>query len=505
MNSIHQLPFDQYQRYRLVADLIEELSGAQDFSILDVGGRTALLREFLPNQRITLVDVDPSDAQGLILGSGAALPFGDASFDVVCAFDTLEHVPVDLRDGFVRECARVSKGYVMLAGPYQSPEVQRSEELLQAFLENKVGEPHRYLNEHRELGLPDRQRVQTLLEEAGAAVATFGHGRLDRWLLAMCLELYLESDPLLQPLGKPFYEFYNRLVYPHDHGERNYRHVVVAAMADRPLPRGEALLQAPELPVETEGVLAQYAQNILQLDAQRTVFEPERQRLVGIIADLEKDLREHTQALTTAEADLAQHKQSLQTTQQDLREHQTTLQVTRQDLEAHQATLQAVEAERQKQGQAIEAMVAELRGEQAKLQDYVASLEARVRELDGECEALRNHRDELVPELDKTHRLAGRLNAQIVEQQEHTQALTTQFEAIEADLKQRVEDLQGLADQAQADLRAQHAEIAHWQGLTSSRWKLLRAALLRTPQPPAQPPAQPPFEPPPEPPPHSAS
>lgn len=489
MTSPLQLPFDQYQRYRLVADLVGELPGSEDFRILDVGGRTELLRQFLPDHHIQLVDVDPSEAKGLVLGSGAALPFGDNRFDVVCAFDTLEHVPVALRDDFVRECARVASGYVFLAGPYQSPGVQRSEELLQEFLQHKVGEPHRYLNEHRELGLPDRARTEELLRAAGAEVRVFGHGRLDRWLLAMCLELYLESDPLLQPLGKPFYEFYNSMVYPHDHGEDNYRHIVVAAMAGRPLPQGQRALAAPQLPQESEQVLGRFAQQILHLDAQRTVWEPERERLVGIIADLEKDLREHKESLRTADADLQEHQASLQTARQDLSEHQKSLQTISDDLVAHQRTLQALQGARDQQAADFQAVEQELRGEQAKLQEYVASLESRVRELDGECEALRTHRDQLVPELDKTHQLAGRLNAQLVEQHEELKKVTERFEGIQADLERRLAEIQAIADQAHADLRAEHAEVARLQGLTSSRWKLLQRFLW--PKPLRRPPQKP--------------
>jgi len=89
--NIERLPFDQYQRYRLVADLVERLAEASDepLRVLDVGGRTALLREFLPNVRVELVDMEASEVEGLVLGDGSALPFATESFDVVCAFDTL--------------------------------------------------------------------------------------------------------------------------------------------------------------------------------------------------------------------------------------------------------------------------------------------------------------------------------------------------------------------------------------------------------------------------------
>ena len=105
MSDPLDLPFDQYQRYRLIADLLElwpRKGRARPLRVLDVGGRTALLRPFLPGAEITLVDVEASQESGLVLGTGSALPFQDGAFDVVCAFDTLEHVPPAGRSDFVR-------------------------------------------------------------------------------------------------------------------------------------------------------------------------------------------------------------------------------------------------------------------------------------------------------------------------------------------------------------------------------------------------------------------
>ncbi len=320
MTDIHAFPFDQFQRYRLVADLLEKAMDGRKGRVLDVGGRTELLGSFLEGHEIVLVDVEESDAEGLILGSGAALPFADDCFDAVCAFDTLEHVPVGLRDAFVSECARVSRGYVFLAGPYDSPDVARSEELLQEFLKHKIGQPHRYLNEHRELGLPDRGRVTELLEKAGGQVGVVGHANLERWLLAMCLEMYMESDPLLQPLAKPFYRFYNKLVFPHDHAGPVYRHVVMASFGGGALPTAEQVLEPPALPAKTESMLQSFAKDWMVVDREHQVWKPEFQRLTGIIGDLEKDLDEHKQALQTSSGDLAGHKETLDAVRSELRE-----------------------------------------------------------------------------------------------------------------------------------------------------------------------------------------
>ena len=66
MPDVRDLPFDQYQRYELVRALLESVrADGERFRILDVGGRTALLREFLPLDQVELVDVVPSAVEGL--------------------------------------------------------------------------------------------------------------------------------------------------------------------------------------------------------------------------------------------------------------------------------------------------------------------------------------------------------------------------------------------------------------------------------------------------------
>jgi len=311
------LPFDQYQRYRLVADLLRELRGdGPQLRVLDIGGRTAVLREFLPDARIDLVDVEPSSSAGLVLGDGSRLPFQDASFDAVCAFDTLEHIPVPLREAFVSEARRVSRGWVVLAGPYAHPRVEQAEELLQKFLERKLGERHRYLDEHRHHGLPARAVVEAQLERGGARVLSIPHGNLDRWLVLQCLSMYMDYDPALRPIARDFQRFYNAELYASDHAEPVYRHVIVAALAGRSLPRVEELLAKPVAP---EGALRATFDMLGELvhfdrernwwhavrgESERTIqsYRRELERWQGLHASVEETLARVRQELTEARA-----------------------------------------------------------------------------------------------------------------------------------------------------------------------------------------------------------
>ena len=298
MTDVLELPFDQYQRYRLAADLIAEVRrGGERWRVLDVGGRTALLRSFLPQDDVILVDLEPSGQARLVLGDGSRLPFANRSFDVVTAFDTLEHVPPDRREPFIAECLRVARGHVLLVGPYQAPEVEEAERMLQRFLKDKLGVEHRYLEEHRHNGLPDRAAVERQLARAGAQVASVAHGNLERWLALICASMYMDYNVPLRALAPRFFRFYNANLYASDHGAPVYRHAVVAALGGAPMPTGEGVLARPEMP---EGGVARILELGFELVAFDRLAEEEQQKrhqLVEVIVDLEKELTRHRQLM----------------------------------------------------------------------------------------------------------------------------------------------------------------------------------------------------------------
>jgi len=348
--DVESLPFDQFQRYRLVADLVGEVRGGRaSLRILDVGGRTALLREFLPADQVDLVDMELSESPGLVLGDGSNLPFRDGSFDVVAAFDTLEHVPPQRRAAFVAECARVSRGHVFLAGPYQAPRVDEAEELLLDFLREKLRVRHRYLEEHRSHGLPDRSSTEDGLAAAGLSVASIGHGNLDRWLVLMCLELYVDHDPILRALGARLFKFYNATLYTSDHREPVYRHVVVGARPGQPLPEARRVLGPAGAPPEAMPALLPLAQELLAFDHQRDALTPELQRVHAVVRSLEDELRQRALVEAAIRADLHGHGATVTALRAELeRERAAGTQVKHdldQDLAGQKATIAALRTE----------------------------------------------------------------------------------------------------------------------------------------------------------------
>jgi len=52
------IPFDQYQRYRLVAEVLDRLRTAgEKFLLLEVGGHPGLSRKFLEDDQVIVADM----------------------------------------------------------------------------------------------------------------------------------------------------------------------------------------------------------------------------------------------------------------------------------------------------------------------------------------------------------------------------------------------------------------------------------------------------------------
>lgn len=307
MTSLKQLPIDQYQRYRLVADVAGRLRrGGRTLRVLDIGGRTGLLRRFLPEDEVIAVDREGIEApRNLVLGDGAALPFADRSFDLVCGFDTLEHVPPTDRDGFVDECLRVSGAHVALIGPWAGSRVAGAERELRSFLLEKLKLEHRYLEEHHEHGLPSRRRVTARMEAAGAEVVALGQGNLQRWLALMCLEIYLEADPDLRPFAPGLYEFYNAALYASDNRPPVYRHLLLAAVDGARLPDLDGIFEAEQEAPELFEALNRFLPDLLAFDRAKGDWQVERARFEATVGELREELEAHRDLKVTQDSELA--------------------------------------------------------------------------------------------------------------------------------------------------------------------------------------------------------
>jgi len=471
--KVERLPFDQYQRYRLVSDLLGTLRGKKKLEVLDVGGRTALLRGFLPEDHVTLVDLEASEEKDLVLGDGAKLPFRDKSFDVVAAFDTLEHVPPRLRAAFVAECARVSRGYVVLAGPYDSERVAEAEKILQKFLKEKLGVEHRYLEEHRHNGLPSREKTEQQLEKLGAAVSSFGHANLERWLAMMCLSMYLDQDPALRPLALRIHEFYNRALYASDHAGPVYRHVVVASLAGGPIPDLASVLDVPRAPAGALEPFTDLFGELAEFDRERAAWRLERSRLDQINQDLSRDLAGHSATLEEVERHLGLERQELsqlrELLESERKQAQEAVGALEADLAEHRTTMGALEQNLSGVRMEFAALERKYLAERYEVQASFEALEKERRLVEEAMEAFRKEsaaqelnrlalETEIAREQQASRETARTLEADLQEHKRVHDALRAEMEAVVA--TRAAEHEAARADQARLEREIEaHREV----------------------------------------------
>ncbi|MBN2468672.1 MAG: methyltransferase domain-containing protein, partial [Deltaproteobacteria bacterium] len=162
------LPVDQYQRYKILQDtvnIIREQHRPQ--RILEVGGSPGQLTGFLPDDRITIADMEYCDIPDFQYADGLNLPFTDESFDIAASIDVLEHIAPKDRKAFITELVRVSKECVFLGAPFADPALREAEHILSEFIHTKLQHTHRFLDEHLSNPLPNREETIRFFQEKG--------------------------------------------------------------------------------------------------------------------------------------------------------------------------------------------------------------------------------------------------------------------------------------------------------------------------------------------------
>lgn len=95
-------------------------------NVLEIGVGHGVFRDYIKSNTgivYTSVDVDV-DTHPDVVGSVVALPFKDGSFDVVCAFEILEHLPFEQFEKALTELHRVSRRVVALSLPHFGPQIK---------------------------------------------------------------------------------------------------------------------------------------------------------------------------------------------------------------------------------------------------------------------------------------------------------------------------------------------------------------------------------------------
>lgn len=239
-------PFDQYQRYRIVAEIAAALQGSLGRAprVLDVGGHhwdfyghpRRPVAEVLPWCSTVTVDLADNTLPGYVKAIGDHLPFGAETFDVVASVDVLEHVPPSHRAHVLDEALRVASAAAVIAAPFEDWRVVRAEEIFSAFIQEVLGAPQQQLAEHRANGLPRLDETVAHIERAGWTARVVPYGNLWRWVFMMIDKFALGVLPGARPVHQQMDAAYNQELFERDREAPCYRHFVVATRtSDHPL------------------------------------------------------------------------------------------------------------------------------------------------------------------------------------------------------------------------------------------------------------------------------
>ena len=221
-----KLSFDQYQRYRMVADLINNERSKPVMNILDIGSGPVDISELLPDDKITRLDTESGNETGYICGSALDMPFRSGSFDMVISCDMFEHIRPDERETFLNELDRVSGEMFIIACPFSGPEIEEAEALVNSFHKDLFGDEHKWLVQHRENGLPSLERLRTWISSKSYGAEVLQNGSLDSWLPMMFLGTYLGKHNEWEIYFR-LNSIYVRDIYSGDNYSPSYRNMIV--------------------------------------------------------------------------------------------------------------------------------------------------------------------------------------------------------------------------------------------------------------------------------------
>lgn len=105
-------------RWASVWHQLDEVIKQNPKSVLEIGPGPGIFRNIAVNVGLNFktLDLDP-ELNPDYIGSAVALPLFDNSFDVVCAFQVLEHMPFDTSMKALQEMCRVAKKNAIISLP----------------------------------------------------------------------------------------------------------------------------------------------------------------------------------------------------------------------------------------------------------------------------------------------------------------------------------------------------------------------------------------------------
>jgi GT2 family glycosyltransferase len=203
LDSLFEIPFDQFQRYEICRRLIKNYSDNHvgSLKILDVGGfhigkdgkPWLPAVNFLSSHDVLVIDTIESAVDSYMKSDGRKLPFDDNSFDFVLTNDVLEHVNPNDREGFLNEILRVSKKYLIVNNPYYTSKNVMAEKIFNEYMIHALNSQHEMLSEHLMYGLPRIDFMENVFRKSQKSYAYYKSGDIDNWMQFMILRHELLS------------------------------------------------------------------------------------------------------------------------------------------------------------------------------------------------------------------------------------------------------------------------------------------------------------------------
>lgn len=157
VDALRHYQFREYLDKRRWMSIWHQLDTVLSLSprrVLEVGPGSGVFSELLRRQNVHVETVDIDERLNPDhISSADELPFDDRSYDVVCAFQVLEHMPFDVSLKALNELGRVSSGHAVISLPFSHPAIRLVLSLprlgtLDTLLRIPRPKPHSFDGEH---------------------------------------------------------------------------------------------------------------------------------------------------------------------------------------------------------------------------------------------------------------------------------------------------------------------------------------------------------------------
>ena len=352
----YSVSFDQYQRYKMATTVVELFRNGQDrpFRILEIGSNAfKYLKEFLPDDSILYTDLVLTEAMeqdpAFQKADGTQLPFEEGSFDFVIATDVLEHIPFDLRKQLFSEAIRVAKIAAVITFPYDSPRTVEAEERLNAYYKALYGQEYRWLNEHRDCGLPKLEEIELWLSQMVCAHCSFCYGDITLWEKLNYSLFDACNDPVEWAFKKQVDRYYMDHLFCGDSSENCYRALYVLAHTDVSWVGNHLLDQLQQVPREAQELLDLLLEAQQKIHRERSIATLCQKQLnkEAYVEELLQGLAKKDAHIVNLQAAIEGQKVSLHDLQHEIESQIAHIAVLQKELADKNAYIGALENEKQ--------------------------------------------------------------------------------------------------------------------------------------------------------------